>query len=130
MKSLIVDDNNISRKLLVSILNIYGVCDQASSGLEALDMIQESYGQGSPYQLVCLDVMMPGMDGIELLEAIQDLEKSKGLSAEQKVKVMMASSLEDEKSKFRALQGGCEFYVTKPIEKNKVIEVLEAQGLI
>lgn len=130
MNSLLVDDNFISRKLLASILKDYGQCDQASSGEEALEMVKHSYEEGEPYKLICLDVMMPGMDGMEVLQKIRAYENGRGMAPDEEVKIMMVTALDDKKSIFKAFKSGCEFYITKPLDKTKVIDTLKAQHLI
>ena len=130
MNSLLVDDNFISRKLLASILKDYGHCDQASGGQEAVDMVIHGYEENEPYELICLDVLMPGMDGLEVLQKIRAYEKERGLAQNEECKIMMVTSLDDKKSIFKAFKSGCEFYVTKPLEKQKVLDTLRAQQLI
>ena len=67
MKTLIVEDEPTSRLLLQAILSGYGDCDIATDGEEAVEAFRSALEQGVPYNLVCMDIMMPKLDGHEAL---------------------------------------------------------------
>ncbi|MEE8592146.1 MAG: PAS domain-containing protein, partial [Spirochaetia bacterium] len=68
---LVVDDNSSAREILGSILASFGLrVDQAGSGEAALALLEEA-NDYDPYKMVIMDWMMPGMDGIETIRAIQ-----------------------------------------------------------
>ncbi|NCC53452.1 MAG: response regulator, partial [Spartobacteria bacterium] len=71
MKTLIVDDDFTNRILLQAIMEEYGVAHIAVNGREAVDAVCMAMDDGVPYDLVCLDIMMPEMDGQEALKAIR-----------------------------------------------------------
>lgn len=132
MKILIVEDEPVSRKLLDNFLASYGECDKASDGAEALDCLRESLGQdGTRYDLICLDIMMPGMDGQTALKKIREMEKERGVSAGDQVKVIMVTALDDSENIMQALvKGKCEGYLTKPVTRVKMHEQLVELRLI
>lgn len=122
MKVLIVDDDPLCRKLLKTILAPYADCDLAFDGGEAIDAVRLSLEEGQPYDLVCLDIMMPGVDGHEALEAIRRLEAQHGMSGYDGAKIIMTTALADSKHCIRAFRHGCESYVTKPVRAGKLLE--------
>ena len=79
MKTLIVEDDFTSRLLLQEILKPYGTTHIAVNGKEAVDAVVTAMDVGEPYDLICLDIMMPVMNGYEALKAIRGLEESRGI---------------------------------------------------
>ncbi len=122
MKFLIVDDDPACRKLVKTILAPYAECDLAFDGGEAIDAVRLSLEDGQPYDLICLDIMMPGTDGHEALEAVRRLEAQHGIHGSDGVKIIMTTALADSKHCIRAFRHGCESYVTKPIRAEKLLE--------
>ena len=74
MKALIVEDDGMSRLLLEHILAPFGECHTAVNGKEALEAFREAQERNTPYSLICLDIMMPEMDGHTTLKAIRELD--------------------------------------------------------
>ncbi|KJS02931.1 MAG: hypothetical protein VR65_03585 [Desulfobulbaceae bacterium BRH_c16a] len=129
---LIVEDEFISRTLLKEILSPFGQCSMAANGEEAVDILQKSYEKpGGRYDLVCLDIMMPGMNGHEVLREIRRLERKNGLEGKNTTKVLMVTGLDDAKNVMEALVvGRCEAYLTKPVSKIRLEEQLRHMYLI
>ena len=73
MKILIAEDDRLSRAFLKKAMEKYGACDVAVDGMEALDLYLESIKRQEPYDLLCLDIMMPKVDGLKTLKVIRDL---------------------------------------------------------
>lgn len=130
MRILIVDDDSTSRKFLSKFLSQYGECDMVVDGMEALDAFLMALKDEEPYDLICLDIMMPKVDGVKILKAIRELEKQKGIRSENRVKVIMTTALADTKFVQNAFDIGCEAYATKPIDTQKMVEVLKKLNLI
>ncbi|MBH1941118.1 response regulator [Mobilitalea sibirica] len=124
MKILIAEDDLISRKFLLKFLSQYGECDIVVDGLEALDAFLYSLKAEDPYDLICLDVMMPKVDGIKVLKTIRDLEKQKGLLPEKRTKVIITTALSETDFVNQAFDIGCEGFAAKPIDLQKFKEVL------
>ena len=85
---------------------------------------------GEPYDLICLDVMMPVLDGYQVLKAIRNIEVERGIPKEKKVKVIMTTALNEERNVKMAFELGCEAYSGKPIDVEKFEKVLQKLGLI
>ncbi len=97
MRILLAEDNFVTRKLMVAILSQYGECDVAVDGMEAVDAFLMALEDGKPYDLICLDIMMPVMDGFQALVGIRNLEKERNIAEKQAVKVIVTTALRDEK---------------------------------
>ena len=130
MKILIAEDDMISRRFLLKFLSDYGECDVVIDGMEALDAYLISVKETEPYDLICLDIMMPKVDGIKVLKAIRDFEKQRGIVSEKKVKIIMITALADTEHFHRAFELGCEAYATKPIDMDKLIGVMKDLDII
>ncbi len=125
MNILVVEDDFISRVLLQEFLKPYGTCHMASNGAEALIAVDGMLDRKTPYELICLDIMMPEMDGHTLLKKIRELERQRRIGGKDAVKVIMTTALDDPKNIMKALvRGGCEGYLTKPIDLDKMKELL------
>lgn len=121
MKVLIVEDEFISRTLLTELLLPHGVCHIATNGREAIDVLARSYDDDSKYDLVCLDIMMPEVDGQEVLSEMRRIERERNIGREKRTKVFMTTALDDSNNIMKAFTDGqCEAYLTKPISKEKL----------
>jgi two-component system chemotaxis response regulator CheY len=129
MQILVVEDDFISRRLLCRYLEPYGECDVAINGNEALAAVRQALASGNNYDLICLDIMMPGITGQEALEQIRALELENGLGKGFGARVIMTTALEDEDSMNQAYEAEADGYVTKPIDKRGFQSVLQELGL-
>lgn len=131
MKVLIVEDDFTSRKLLQTILSPYGECDIAVNGKEAVEAFESALKAKAPYDLVCMDIMMPEMDGQEALKKIRSLEKKAGIRGSEEVKVVMTTALDDPKNVVEAYyKGGATSYIPKPIDRQLFLQLLRNLELI
>ncbi len=124
MKILLADDNFVSRKLTALLLEQIGDCRHVSNGLEAYEAFVKAKEEGSSYDLLCLDIMMPQMDGQETLKKVREWEEEHGIDIESGTKVIMITSLDDKGSILQAFKSGCESYIIKPVEKKKLIDAI------
>jgi len=130
IKILIAEDDLVSRRFLSKFLSQYGEVDLVVDGLEALDAYLMALKEKTPYDLICLDIMMPKVDGVKVLKAIRDFEHKQGVVSEQRVKVIMTTALAETDFVNQAFEIGCEAYAAKPIDTNKMLEVIKKLGLI
>ena len=130
MKTLIVEDDFTSRRILQELLKSYGPNHIAANGKEAVEAACAAREAGEPYDLICLDIMMPEMDGQEALKQIRDHEVAHGVRSTKGTKILMATALSDMghiKSAFYELSDG---YLIKPIRRAKLLEELSSFGLV
>ncbi|HEY8462784.1 MAG TPA: response regulator [Bacillota bacterium] len=129
MRILIAEDDLASRKFLDKFLSAYGDCDLTVDGSEAVDAFKLAWEENQPYDLICLDIMMPNCDGYQALRAIREWEQEKGIIGEKRVKIIMTTALNEPHHVFEAFDAGCEAYAAKPINTKKFIEVMQRLGL-
>lgn len=125
MRILIAEDDMDYRRFLLKLLSKYGECDVVIDGLEALDAYLISIRNDKPYSLICLDIMMPKVNGVKVLKAIRDLEAQKGILPEKRSKIIIITVLAESQLVKDAFEIGCEAYITKPIDIQKLIAVTE-----
>ena len=131
MKILIAEDDFVVRRIIKDILSPYGDCDIVVDGDEAVQAFEMAWEDKKPYDLICLDIMMPVMDGQKALKMIREKEKAMGLDPQEEVKIIMITALDDSKSVFEAYyRGGATSYIVKPVEKEKLIKEVRTLGLI
>lgn len=131
LKILIVEDDFMVRQVLRDILEKYGTIDIAVNGEEAVQAFRIAWRKDAPYDLLCMDIMMPVMDGNEALIKIREIEVSLGIIGAEEVKVIMISALDDVKTVVKSYsKGGATSYIVKPIEKERLIGEMRAIGLL
>lgn len=130
MKILIVDDDLLNRRIMSDILAPYGTCDLAVNGYDAMEAYERAVSSRSPYDLIALDIVMPGMDGRQVLKQIRADEDKRGIPAEGAVKILMVTSEADADSILDSYGLRCDAYITKPIEKGKILDRMSFLGII
>lgn len=130
MKILIVEDDFVSRKFMTKFLSKYGVCQTAEDGEQAVKMYKDAVGQQRPYDLICLDIVMPRMDGYRTLELIRNYEEEQGITSQQGVKVIMTTGMEVSTNITKAFELGCVAYTSKPIDIVQFDSLLQQLQLI
>lgn len=130
MKSLVVDDDFFNRRILQAVLANYGECHIAVDGKEAIYAFEQALAEEQPYNVICLDIMMPEMDGHEVLNKIREIEKKKNILGENSAKVIMTTALDDSDTIKQSFREQCEAYLIKPIAKSKLEKILVDFGLV
>jgi two-component system chemotaxis response regulator CheY len=130
MKMLIAEDDFVCRKVLQKMLSAYGECDVAVNGREAIAAFRHAASEGKKYNLICLDIMMPDLDGQNALKEIRKIEYENGIRGTEGTKVVMTTALNDSKNVMQAFKEQCDGYLVKPIEKNKLVALLTEFGII
>lgn len=130
MRILIVEDDFVARRMLKEILSPHGDCDIVVDGKEAIQAFRLAWEDKEPYNLICLDIMMPNVDGHHALKEIRKTEKEIGIRGYSEVKVIMITALGDPKTVIGAYKEGATSYIVKPIEKQKLLNEVRNLGLI
>ncbi len=130
MKSLVVDDELVSRSKLKKIMEAFGPCDTAENGEEAVTAFISALDRGEHYAVVLMDLMMPVMDGHEALRRIRDIEQERRIEPGKETRLIVVSSLEDQKNVCQAFfKGLASVYVTKPVNREAVDTALRSLNL-
>ncbi len=107
---LIVDDEPLGLKSMASVFEGQGYeLVLASSGAEAMQLVES----GRP-DVILLDVMMPGMNG---LEACRQIRSHPGMA---KIPILLVTALDDRQSRLDGFESGADDYITKPIDRAEV----------
>lgn len=130
MKTLIVEDDPTSRLILQQALKKYGPVHMAGNGQEAVEAVRMALEAGKPYHLICLDIVMPEMDGQAALKEIRVLERTPGLEPARSAKIVMTTGQVGAKDFNTAFESQCDEYLVKPIERAKLLDTLRQLGLI
>ncbi len=109
---LVIDDEEIMREILETLLTREGYCVRlAASGPEGLEVVRST-----PIDAVIVDVMMPGMDGLQVLDAIRDIDDE--------LPVLMITAFASMETAVTAMKKGAFDYITKPFKNDEVLVVL------
>jgi len=131
MKSLVVDDELTTRLMLKKILSPFGACDTISNGTEAIKAFWLALKEKEPYDLICLDILMPEVSGKTVLKKIREIETKSNLPKNMIVNIFMVTSLNDSKTIMDTIvKYKCDSYILKPISKAKVVSKLKQFNII
>ena len=130
MKILIAEDDFVSRKFIFKFMSQFGDCDVTVDGMEAIEVFLMSLEEGSYYDLVCLDIMMPEVDGLKALKTMRKLEEERNIPEVNRAKVIMTTALNSTDEVFDSFGSGSEAYAVKPIDTEKLTDVMRKLGLI
>ena len=118
LRVLLVDDSQINLELAVNLLAKAGInCFQATNGQEVLDILQEQ-----TFDLIFMDCQMPIMDGYEASRRIREID----LAKQPKIIAMTANAMDGDQQK--CLDAGMDDYLSKPIKRTKLWDMLEKWG--
>jgi two-component system, chemotaxis family, chemotaxis protein CheY len=124
MKVLIVDDDSTTRIVLQRILSRYGEVHSCIDGTEAVQACTMALEHDDPYDLICMDIFMPTMDGLAALKLIRQEEERHGRSHARRAKVIITTASEDDESIHTAFQQLCDAYIVKPIDATELLNIV------
>lgn len=128
MKILITEDSFICRNVLLKVLSEFGDCDMAVNGLEAVFAWKAAQENQCPYDLICLDIMMPEKDGHDALREIRKLEGASGSKFQ--VPVIMTTVKDDSRNIMQAFNEQCEAYLVKPVSRKALFDAMHNLNLV
>lgn len=127
MRALIVDDVEMNRDLLVFFLEGCAETIVAESGEEAVSLADDALRSNSGFDLICMDIGLPGINGHEALKVIRSMEAAHG---DKRAKVFVVTGSSDPDDMLDALVvGGCDDYLTKPLMRQSFLALLDKHGL-
>ncbi|WP_169980102.1 response regulator transcription factor [Microbispora sp. H10836] len=119
---LVVDDEPVVRELLAATLRFAGYeVTSAATGSQALDT-----ARGTPPDLVLLDVMLPDMDGFEVMRRLRTLPRPLSGGRPGQVPVLFLTARDTTQDKINGLRLGGDDYVTKPFDLEELLARIEA----
>jgi two-component system chemotaxis response regulator CheY len=128
---LVIDDDIVSRWMLRDFLVTFASCDVAENGKEGLLLFETALADGDPYKLLCVDLIMPEMNGLALIRKIRDLEKNNPLFAEYRTKIFVISASDSAWDKADLLLDNlCDDYIVKPFNRESLKTKLRYHGLV
>lgn len=129
MRFLLIEDQKDVRNLLKAFLAEFGTCEMAEDGIEGLSLVLKSIEEASPFDAIFLDIMMPKLEGQQVLQKIRELEEAKNILPPNNVKIIMASALGDSENVMEAFKSQADAYLVKPILREKLISTMKKAGL-
>jgi len=130
-RCLVVDDDQLSREMVVSMLGGIGKCDQACNGREAIEAFLAAQADGDPYVLIVLDILMPEMDGHEAAKAIRGYEQAAGIPPDKGVVIIVLSCLNTPKDIVQSyISAQSAAHLIKPVKPEKLLKSLKQLGLV
>lgn len=137
MKTLIVDDEFVSRIFLQGILEPYGTVHVATNGAEAIDAVCIALDASEPYDLICMDLLMPILGGEHALTGIRKCEQKKNIPPASGAKVILTTGLQPDNSfsstrcnVLQQMKKRCDGHIVKPIKKKAFLSMLKDLKLI
>ena len=127
---LLVDDDFSCRVLLQTFLSPYGECHAAVNGSEAVEAFRAALDQGREYDLVCMDFLMPKMNGREAVLQIRALERAQAIPPSQGAKIFMTTSVAEVRQVIQSLAEHCDAYLMKPIDLGQLRGQLKLYELL
>jgi two-component system chemotaxis response regulator CheY len=101
----------------------------ADDGEKAVAAFRQAFETQSPFDLICLDIMLPALDGQQVLTRVRAMEESVGIGGLAGCKVIMLTALRDAENVMRAFRSQCEGYLSKPISKERLYREIRSLGL-
>jgi two-component system chemotaxis response regulator CheY len=131
MKCLIVEDDAISSKIMVGMLSRHASSDVVINGQEAVELFMQAHESDRPYDLILMDIMMPGVNGLQAVLSIREKEASMDIPLGRRVKIVMTTALDDPRTVMKALyESDASSYLVKPIKLQKLEDELRLLKLI
>jgi two-component system chemotaxis response regulator CheY len=130
LRVLLAEDDFTSRLLLQTFLSRYGDCHVAVNGLEAVEAFRSALEQGQSYNLICMDIMMPELDGSEAIRQIRAMEESQGILSTDGAKIIMTTAVNELKEVARCFHDLCDAYLVKPIDLAQLLAYMKSYELV
>ena len=131
LKVLIIEDARVNQEFLLLALRPHAECLAVPTGEAGLVEHRRALDQGEPFDLIFLDIMLPGIDGLKTLELLRAAEDIFELPESRRVQVIVTTVLDDDRTASRAfISGHAASYMTKPFRARQIADELAKLGLI
>jgi CheY-like chemotaxis protein len=128
MHILVAEDDPVGRRVMELFLTPYGQVDTVARGDDALKRFKDSHQKHAPYELIFLDLGIPGKPGLEVLEGIRDFEREHQVS--KTVMVVILTGTNDKNLMAQAAEHGATKYLLKPVAESELLRHLRELGII
>ena len=130
LRILLVEDDLACRLLLQTFLARYGDCHVALNGREAVDLFRTSIDSGNSYDLICMDIMMPEMDGREAVRQMRAFEEERGIRSPYGATIFMTTTVQEIREVFQCFRELCDAYLLKPIDLGQLLTKMKFFQLV
>ncbi len=121
IRILLAEDNLVNQKVATRLLDRLGYsADVVADGHEAIQAVQRMANIGTPYDVVLMDVQMPGLDGLEATRALRSADDLK----QPRIIALTANAMQGDRE--RCIDAGCDDYLTKPVTREALQCALDA----
>src|SRR3984957_12284279 len=123
LRILVAEDNSVNQRLAARLLEREGhSVTIAGSGKEALELFESSLLERHEYDLILMDVQMPGLDGLQATTLIREME----LGSRRRIPIVAMTAQAAESDRLRCLESGMDAYVTKPVHVPELMKMIES----
>ena len=129
MRILIIEDEPICSLILAKCLQSVGEIQTASDGEIGLESVRAAHLAGRPFDLICLDIMMPKIEGQTVLKEIRALEAAHGIAKGKEAKIIMTTALSDQHNLLEAIPR-CDAFLSKPIDRGDLMFYVRKFGFL
>lgn len=130
MKTLVIEDDYVTMTVNQEIMLSFGACDVAEDGIAGLNLFTKAIENKDPYDVVLLDIMMPGIIGVEVLARLREIESKNNIMGLDCVKIFMTTALDDFDNIKSSFKNQADAYLVKPLDKDKLIQLMVEYNFI
>ena len=130
LRVLLAEDDFACRLLLQTFLSRYGECHIAVNGREAVEAFRSAFERGQSYDLLCMDIMMPELDGRAAVRQVRALEEAHGILSTHGAKIIMTTAVDNIKEVILCFKDLCDGYLIKPIDLNELLSQMKSHQLV
>jgi two-component system chemotaxis response regulator CheY len=125
MNFLIIEDEMTALIKMKALLSAYGQGTGVTNGYQALEQCAAAIKKGTPFDLITIDIGLPKVSGLQVLQAINKLEEDHQIPASKKIMVTATGTKDN---LIKAASGGCSGFMVKPVRKDTLEEKMAALG--
>jgi PAS domain S-box-containing protein len=123
LQILVAEDNSVNQRLAARLLEREGhAVTIVGSGQEALESFERQQSAQAQFDLILMDVQMPGLDGLQATARIREKERGSG----QRVPIVAMTAQAAESDRLRCLESGMDAYITKPVRVPELMKMIES----
>ncbi|MGA7340104.1 MAG: response regulator [Terracidiphilus sp.] len=130
LRVLLVEDDFASRLLLHTFLSRYGECHIAVNGREAVEAFRSALERGQGYDLICMDILMPEMDGRAAVSQMRAIEQARRIEFNRGARIFMTTTLSSLKEVALCFRELCDAYLVKPVDLARLLSQMKMHQLV